>query len=251
MPELEKSGHRTGIREKYLKAGAKAFHDYELLELALTYALPRRDVRPLAKSLIQRFGSFGRLVDAPMEELVSFKGVTKNTAVLLKLMKDLAARYLEQEVRNEDIMNSAGKIADFARIQIGGLGSEVMMVLFLNTQNILIDYEIMSEGTTDQVNVYPAEIARKALLHNAKSIVLCHNHPGGLSTPSEDDILVTRQIRDMLRTFHIFLLDHIVVSRFDVYSLRREQEGMPVRARILDPIPHSPACAEPAGEYQP
>jgi DNA repair protein RadC len=168
----------------------------------------------------------------------------------LKLTKDLAIRYQEQDIRSEDIMNNPGKIANFARIRLGGMNVEAMMVLFLNTQNALIEHEIVSEGTTDQVNIYPAEIARKALLYHAKSIILCHNHPGGKASPSEDDIHVTRQIRDILRAVNIFVLDHIIVSRFSVFSLRREQDNLPARARILDPLPGVNVCAEPGGEYE-
>ena len=248
--KVDNTGHRSRIREKYLHLGAKAFEDYELLELILSYALPRRDVKPLAKSLLQEFGSISKLIDAPVDQLAKVKGLSHNSAILLKLAKDLAIRYHEQDIRSEDIMNNPGKIANFARIRLGGMNVEAMMVLFLNTQNVLIGHEIVSEGTTDQVNIYPAEIARKALLYHAKSIILCHNHPGGKASPSEDDIHVTRQIRDILRAVNIFVLDHIIVSRFNVFSLRREQDNMPARARILDPLPGVNICAEPGGEYE-
>lgn len=247
--ETDNTGHRTRIRGKYYRLGPEAFDDYELLELLLSYALPRRDVKPLAKQLLQKYDSLGKLIDTPVDELAKIKGLGNNSALLLKLVKDLAIRYLEQDIQSEDIMNTPGKIANFARARLGGMNVEAMMVLFLNTQNTLIDHEIISEGTLDQVNVYPAEIARKALLYHAKSIILCHNHPGGLVRPSEEDIALTRQLRDILRTINIFVLDHIIVSRFNVFSLRREQSNMPMRARILDPLPESHVCAETAGEY--
>lgn len=248
--QSDNTGHRSRIRDKYLRLGAEAFEDYELLELLLSYALPRRDVKPLAKQLLQEFGSISKLIDAPIDELEKIKGLSHNSAILLKLAKDFATRYLEQDVQSEDIMNNPGKIANFARVRLGGMKVEAMMVLFLNTQNMLIDYEIVSEGTMDQVNIYPTEIARKALLYHAKSIILCHNHPGGKVQPSEDDIIVTRQIRDILRAVNVFLLDHIIVSRFNVFSLRREQNTMPERAHVLDPLPGVNVCAEPEGEYE-
>ena len=245
----DNTGHRTRIREKYYRIGPKAFEDYELLELLLSYALPRRDVKPLAKQLLQKYDSLSRLIDTSVEDLANFKGLGKNSAILLKLNKDIAVRYLEQDIQSEDIMNNPGKIANFARFRLGGMDVEAMMVLFLNTQNMLIEHEIICEGTTDQVNIYPSEIARKALIYHAKSIILCHNHPGGKVRPSEDDIHVTRNLRDILRTVNIFLLDHIIVSRFNVFSLRREQSNMPTRAQILEPLPESNVCAEPPGEY--
>lgn len=227
-------GHRKRLREKFARGGHGAMLDYELLELILTFSIPRRDVKPIAKRLMERFHSFPAVMDASADSLTDVEGVGANSALLIKLVRSACVRYLEQDVRSKTYMAHAESFCDYARMRLGECAAEVMMVFFLNTKNYLIEAEALSEGTTDCVNVFPSMIAKKALLYGAKSVVICHNHPSGLVKPSKQDDMVTLDIRRALAPLNIFLLDHIIVSYCDYYSYRAN-EGKAGRF-LLDPL---------------
>ncbi len=231
---LQEEGHRKRLREKFRRSGHGALLDYELLELILTYAIPRRDVKPVAKRLLERFRSFPAVMDAPEDKLIEVEGVGENSALLIKLMRSACVRYLEQDIRARTYMGRAEDFCDYARMRLGERNDEAMMAFYLNTKNYLIDAEVLSEGATDRVNVFPSVIAKKALLHGARSVVICHNHPSGLVKPSKQDDMVTLDIRRALAPLNIFLLDHIIVSYCDSYSYRAN-EGKSGRF-LLDPL---------------
>lgn len=240
----DKSGHRKRLRKRFLLADHVGFQDYELLELFLTYALPRRDVKPLAKNLLARFHDLSGVFDASVEELTESEGIGENAAVLLKLTRSLSVRYLQNSIQTLPFMNHVQNFYDYARLRLGDQSDEVMLVFFLNAANILIKEEVLGIGTIDQVNIFPNKIAKQALLCNAKAIVLCHNHPSGVVTPSLDDTQTTFLIKRALKNFDIVLLDHLIVSKYGYYSYREEDEEKPVACKILDPLPNPSAQAQ-------
>ncbi len=247
-PDVNK-GHRQRLREKFIRAGEPAFLDYEILELLLSYGIARQDVKPLAKDLLKKFRSLGNVFDASMEELTAMDGIGEHTAVLIKLMRTLMNRYLKQELAQEDFMTNSDVFCDYARTRLGEYKNEVMMIFFLNTQNMLIDVEIMNEGSTDCVVIFPSVVAKKALMRSAKSIVLCHNHPSGIVTPSREDNLVTRNVRAALAPLKILLLDHLIVSRYDYYSYRFADNKKPPAFRMLSPLTDDTADIQWRGDH--
>lgn len=234
--EPRNSGHRKRLREKFLRVGEAAFLDYELLELLLSYAIARKDVKPLAKMLLARFKTFSGVIDADAGELAACEGIGENTAILLKTVRSLMVRYLEQPLRQEDFMADSDKFCDYARARLGEFSNEVMMAFYLNAKNMLIDTEIVTEGATDCVMVFPSVVAKRALIRNAKSVVLCHNHPSGVVAPSREDNLVTREVRKALDALKILLLDHLIVSKYDYYSYRYADRNKPESFRMLAPL---------------
>lgn len=232
----EGDGHRKRLREKFLRAGDKAFFDYELLELILSYAIPRRDVKPLAKRLLTRFKTLGGLLDTAPAELMAEEGVGESAAILIKLIRTFMVKYLEQNLRQAEFMDSAEQFCDYARARLGEYDNEAMMIFFLNTQNMLIDVEVISEGAVDCVVVFPSVVAKRALMYSAKSVVLCHNHPSGVVTPSKADNRVTLEVRTALAPLKIQLLDHIIVSKFGYYSYRYADRKKAGAFRMLEPL---------------
>ena len=228
----DRAGHRQSLREKFENYEQEAFLDYELLELILTYSIPRRDVKPIAKELMNRFHSFPGVMDASPEDLAQVPGLGQNSITLLKLIRSANVRYLARTMESLPLLNSPQLFADYARMKLGDRNNEVTLIFYLNTQNRLIRCDTLSAGTVDAVNIFPAEVARLALLCGAHSIVLCHNHPGGTFLPSRDDDAVTFDISKALESLGIVLLDHVIVSRFGYYSYRAH-ENEPGRKCLL------------------
>lgn len=230
------SGHRKRLREKFLRAGGRAFLDYEILELLLSFSIARKDVKPLARKLLEKFKTLPDVLDADPAELTGCAGIGENSAILIKLLRTLMVRYLEQSIRNSNFMDNSDKFCDYARTRLGEFTNETMMLFFLDTRNQLIDTEIIGEGATDCVVVFPSVVAKRALLRSARSIVLCHNHPSGIVTPSKEDNLVTREVRHALEPLKIHLLDHIIVSKYDYYSYRYADSQRLPALRMLSPL---------------
>ncbi|MFQ6090170.1 MAG: DNA repair protein RadC [Candidatus Bipolaricaulia bacterium] len=216
-------GHRERLRERFRQAGAEGLHDYELLELLLSYAIPRKDVKPLAKRLIERFGGLSGVLDAEQRELEEDAGLSSTTATLIHLVKELHGAYLAEQMEHRDLLSSPQAVVDFARVKLAGLPREALMVIYLNIKNEVIDHEVLHEGTVDRVTVYPRRIVEAALAHHAAGLILVHNHPSGHPEPSEDDRLLTRSVAAAARTVDIHLLDHIIVGRDGYFSFREEQ----------------------------
>jgi DNA repair protein RadC len=211
-------GHRERLRKKYITAGIGGLHDYEAIELLLTYAIPLRDVKPLAKELLARFEDAAGIIDATHSELCEIKGISSNTAVLLTLVKDICSMYLENKMRDKDALSSPEAVRNFARMKLCGLRDEAFMVIYLNTKNHVNSYEIINEGTVDQAIVYPRNIIKKALATNASGLILTHNHPSGICEPSNDDIRITNAIKEAVKTLSIRLIDHVIVGRSGYFS---------------------------------
>lgn len=217
------SGHRARLRRRFLDHGLGTLHDHEALELLLTFAIPRRDVKVLAKTLIARFGSFERVFDATEYELSAVPGVGENAAALVLLCKGICAKYLEQKVKEEPVeLASPEAVVNFIRMKIGGNPKESMMVIFLNARKFLLGYHILP-GTVDRTVVYRREILERCFQYKATAVILAHNHPSGICEPSPEDISLTRKIHAALASTDIELVDHLIVSPALYRSMRHER----------------------------
>ncbi|RLA81682.1 MAG: hypothetical protein DRG36_01315 [Deltaproteobacteria bacterium] len=215
-------GHRERLRERFLRAGAKGLQDYELLELLLSYAIPRKDVKPQAKELLRRFGSLAGVMDASPEEVQEVKGIGPRAATLLRLAKEMGEVYLGERMRGVDVLSSPSRVVDFCLFRLKGEGEEKFMVIYLNVKNEVMDYEVIQEGTVDRSVVYPRRVAEKALRRKAASVIVVHNHPSGHPDPSPEDRRITRELVEALRPLEIRLLDHIIVGKRGYFSFREK-----------------------------
>ena len=215
--------HRKRLRERFQRGGAQGLQDYELLELLLTYAIPRIDVKPPSKALLKRFKSFSGVLDASQAELESVKGLGASTAVLIRLVKELLGAYLEEQIQRRDVLSSPEAVRDFALMKLAGLPHEAFMVIFLDVKNHVIDHEVLHEGTVDRAVVYPRRIIESALVHHAAGLILSHNHPSGDPAPSQEDKRLTRSVIEAARTVEIRVLDHLIVGKAGHCSFHENQ----------------------------
>ena len=213
-------GHRSRLRERLLKAGRQAFADYELLELLLTYAIPQKDTKPIAKRLLKRFGSFAAVFDQPRERLLEIEGVGPQTCTFLFAIREFMVRYLEQGVEYAKAISSPEDIAEFVRTHLGATPRECLMILYLNDANRLAYHVIVSEGTVDRAPFYPREILKTALLRDATGLIMVHNHPSGDPIPSENDHIITSRLEKLAAEFEIEVHDHLIVTPHKVFSLK-------------------------------
>lgn len=214
--------HRKRLREKFQKFQdlGDFLSDYELLELLLSYAIPRKDTKPLAKNLIAQFGSFSAVLDGKIQDFVKIDGIGENSAVLICLVKKLFEIYLEKKMKKKDILSSPQAVVEFAKVKLGSYTYEVFMIIYLNVKNEVIDYEIIQKGTIDKSVVYPRQIIEKVLEHSASNILLIHNHPSGYSEPSHEDKNITQVIIDAAKTIDVKVLDHIIVTKNNYFSFK-------------------------------
>jgi DNA repair protein RadC len=206
-------GHRDRLRARFADAGGDALADYELLELTLFRSIPRRDVKPLAKDLIKRFGDLGRVCAASLDQLTSVKGVSEKTALDLKLMHAAAVRIAREQVTGRTVISSWSALLDYLRAALQHASTEEFRVLYLDKKNRLVADEFQARGTVDHAPVYPREIVKKAIALDSSALILVHNHPSGDPTPSQADIEMTRRIKDAAKPFDIVVHDHIIVGR--------------------------------------
>lgn len=214
-------GHRRRLKDRLLD-DPRALADYEILELVLGYVLVRRDTKPLAKALIERFGSLREVLAASMESLQDVPGFGPGTAEFFTLWREAWARFHEQPVRDRAAFNSPEIVAEAARARFGTQGHEEFWMALVDNKNRLIGWEQVSVGTVDQAPVYPRELLRRALLHKASGMILVHNHPGADPRPSAQDIDITRRIRVAAMELDIRVLDHVVVTEDRFYSFQAE-----------------------------
>jgi DNA repair protein RadC len=207
------AGHRERLRARFLKGGADAMPDYELLELTLFAAVPRKDTKPLAKALMARFGSFAEVVAAPRTRLMEVAGVGEAVANHLKIVEAAAQRLAQTKVIKRPALSSWAALLDYCTAAMARESAEQFRVLFLDRKNILIADEVQSRGTIDHTPVYPREIVKRALELSASAIILVHNHPSGDPTPSRADIEMTRDIEKAAKALHIAVHDHLVIGR--------------------------------------
>jgi DNA repair protein RadC len=206
-------GHRERLRARFLKSGADTLPDYELLELTLFAALPRRDTKPLAKALLARFGNFAEVIAAPRARLLEVQGVGEGVANHLKIVEAAAQRLAKTRVIGRAALSSWSALLDYCTAAMARSQNEEFRVLFLDRKNVLIADEVQNRGTVDHTPVYPREIVKRALELGASSIILVHNHPSGDPTPSKADIAMTREITAAARALAIAVHDHLVIGR--------------------------------------
>ncbi|MGY3546588.1 RadC family protein [Bradyrhizobium sp. USDA 4469] len=214
-------GHRERLRERFYSAGADALSDYELLEMALFPALPRRDTKPLAKLLIKVFGSFAEVVHAPVARLREVEdGVGEAAINQLKLIAAAAHRVAKGEVNGRNALSSWNEVIAYCRSSMAFADKEQFRLLFLDKRNQLIADEVQQTGTVDHTPVYPREVIKRALELSATALILVHNHPSGDPSPSQADIQMTKAIIDIARPLGIAVHDHIIVGRSGHASLK-------------------------------
>ncbi len=213
-------GHRDRLRARFRDAGAQALADYELLELILFRAIPRRDVKPLAKDLIARFGSFAEVVAAPPALLAEVAGVKDAIITELKVVEAAAQRLAKGQVKGRPVLSSWSAVIDYCRTAMAYADREHVRVLFLDKRNQLIVDEVLQTGTVDHAPLYPREVVKRALELSASAIILCHNHPSGDPTPSRADIDMTHRIIGVAKPLGIEVHDHIIVGKEGHASLR-------------------------------
>jgi DNA repair protein RadC len=206
-------GHRERLRSRFREAGAEAVSDYELLELVLFRAIPQRDVKPLAKELIAKFGSFAEVVAAPRARLKETKGVGEAVVDELKVVHAAASRMARGQVQKRPVLSSWSSVLDYCRTAQAFADKEQFRVLFLDKRNQLIADEVQQTGTVDHTPVYPREVVKRALELSATALILVHNHPSGDPTPSAADIQMTQAIVDVAKPLGISVHDHIIVGK--------------------------------------
>lgn len=216
------AGHRKRLRERFIKSKADGFSEHELLELLLSYSIPRKDLKPLAKALIYKFNSLAGVLDAEIEELCNVKGIGQVSAVLIKLVKELKTEYHIEEAKNDISFSSPETVYNFVREKLAGSRDEKFLIIYLNTKNKIISHEISAEGTVTRAAVYPRKIIRKTLELNASAIILAHNHPSGEIEPSKQDIELTNSINKVCQPMDIRLLDHLIIGSNTYMSFTRE-----------------------------
>ncbi len=213
-------GHRQRLRGRLLAGGAEALPDYELLELILQAALPRRDTKPIAKALIARFGSLGRVLAADPDALTKIAGVGEVAAVQLKATQAVASRLLREDVHNRPVLSKWNQVVDYVRGSMAHEPREQFRLLFLDKKNVLIADEVQQRGTIDQAPVYPREVVKRAIELNASALILVHNHPTGDPSPSKADVDMTHQIQAAAATLGLVVHDHLIVGTKGHASLR-------------------------------
>jgi len=212
--------HRARLRERFLQGGAAAMPDYELLELVLFRAIPRQDVKPLARRLLDHFGDFNAVLSATPARLAALPGVGAAVVQELKIVEAAAQRLAQARVLRRPVLSSWQALLDYCQTAMAHGEIEQFRVLFLDRKNVLIADEAQGRGTVDHVPVYPREIVRRALELNASALILLHNHPSGDPTPSDSDIAMTARVRDAAAIMGITLHDHLVVGRGREVSFR-------------------------------
>jgi DNA repair protein RadC len=213
-------GHRERLRGRFRDAGADALSDYELLELLLFRALPRRDVKPLAKTLLAKFGSFAEVIAAPQARLAEVKGLGGAGITELKIVQAAANRLLRGALSKQRVLSSWSSVLDYCRSAQGFADREQLRVLFLDKRNQLIADEVQQTGTVDHTPVYPREVVKRALELSASGIILTHNHPSGDPTPSQADIQMTKAIIAVASPLGIAVHDHLTVGKDGHASLK-------------------------------
>ena len=229
MNEKDSQGHRERIKEKFLKNGIDGFAEYEILELLLTYCIPRKDTKPIAKELLNKFKSLDNVFKADLDKLSAIDGLGKNSVAFLKLIGDLPSIIYKDDLKNKKLIDKETlKISNkdillkYLRNKIGYEEIEKFYVLYLSSSNEVIKFEENSVGTLDRSSVYPREIYKKVINLNAKSLILVHNHPSDNITPSKSDIELTNEIAKGLKNFGALLIEHIIITKNSYFSFLEE-----------------------------
>jgi DNA repair protein RadC len=213
------TGHRQRLRERFLADGGEGFQDYELLEYLLTLAIPRRDTKPLAKALLDRFTSFAEVIGAAPEALAEF-GLSEAAIAALKIVDAAAIRMIRRSALDKPILSSWQKVLDYCHAAMARRPNEHFRVLFLDRKNKLIKDEVQQTGTVNHAPVYPREVMKRALELGASAIIMVHNHPSGDPSPSAADVAMTHEVRDVGQKLGVTLHDHLIIGREGHASLK-------------------------------
>ena len=212
--------HRQRLRQRFMEGGPQAMPDYEMLELVLFRAIPRCDVKPVARRLLDTFGDFARVLSAPKDRLMAVRGVGEAVVVELKIVEAASHRLARSKVMKRHIVSSWDALLDYCHTTMSHLETEQFRVLYLDRKNVLIADEEQARGTVDHVPVYPREVVKRALELNASALILVHNHPSGDPTPSEADISMTMKIQHAADALGITLHDHLIIGKSTELSFR-------------------------------
>jgi DNA repair protein RadC len=215
-------GHRKRLRERFIKSGLAGFADYEVVELLLSLGTPRKDCKPQAKEAIKKFKTMRGVLSASMDELQQIKDIGPHAAFGIKLMQDVAREYLREQIIDKPVFKSSQEIFDYLYNSMRDLKKEVFKVLFLTSQNQIIDTADLFQGTVDSAAIMPREIVEKALAHNAVALIFAHNHPTGICEPSKSDKDITRDLVFAAATVQIKILDHLIIGNNRYYSFAGE-----------------------------
>lgn len=213
-------GHRDRLRQRFMESGAKALQDYELLELLLFRILPRRDTKPIAKAMLDRFGSFSEAISAPPHLLEEIEGLGATAIVDLKVVLAATQRFSRDQIHDRPVLNSWTEVLDYCRTNMAFETKEQFRILFLDKRNRLIADEVQQIGTVDHTPVYPREVIRRSLELSATALILVHNHPSGDPSPSSADVQMTRAIADVAHPLGITVHDHIIIGKSGHASMR-------------------------------
>lgn len=223
MPEEPKLphfiGHRSRLKDKFRRSPS-SLPDYELLELILFWAVPRRDTKPLAKKLLAEFTDLQNIINADVDKLLTIPGVTEGICTNFLILREYLNRSLQQSVIKKNVLSSWGALVDYLKATMGVIKTEQFRILYLNKKNILIADELQTVGTVDQTPVYPREVVKRALFHEATAIILVHNHPSGDPTPSQADIELTKEIVKACGSLSVTVHDHVIISKNQVFSFK-------------------------------
>lgn len=214
--------HRARLRARFMEGGAQAMPDYELLELMLFRSIPRQDVKPLARLLLDTFGDLNRVVTASPARLTAVRGVGEAVVQDLKLLEAVAQRMMRARVINRPVLSSWDALLDYCHTAMSHRETEQFRILYLDRKNVLIADEEQAKGTVDHVPVYPREVVKRALELNASALILVHNHPSGDPTPSQADISMTAQVQDAARVLGLVVHDHLIIGKSRELSFRTE-----------------------------
>ena len=215
-------GHRKRLREKFLRSGLAGFHDYEIIELLLTLGSPRRDCKQQAKKVVEKFKTLRGALAASPQELQQVEGIGPHSAFGIKLVREVAAEFLRQKIVDKPVYKSAKEIFDYLYHSMRDLKKEIFKVIYLNTQNQIIDTADLFEGTVDSSSISPREVIENAIKHNATSLIFVHNHPSGNPEPSPTDKQVTRDLVYAGSIMQIKVLDHIIIGGNKYFSFAAE-----------------------------
>jgi DNA repair protein RadC len=217
-------GHRKRLRERFERSGLAAFHDHELLELLLSYAIPRRDVKPLAKALLEEYSSLSAVLDAPLEVLKQNPGVGPHAAILLAMIPRLIERYHQDRWRHNPVFQSTQQAVAYLATVLGTERNEIFCVLALNSRNALLAVDQVQKGSVNRTAVYPRLVVETSLKHRATAVILAHNHPGGDPNPSPADRQLTRKLKRILNDLDITVHDHIIIAGPNYFSFAEQGE---------------------------
>lgn len=215
-------GHRQRLRARFLQSGLAALEDHEVLELLLTFAIPRRDVKPIAHALLHHFGSLAGVLDAHADQLRDVDGIGETAAALLHLVPPLTRRYLRDRWGHRPKIATLAELGDYVADELADRTHEVFLLVGLAHDRRVIQAAALHEGTISSAPVYPRLVVEAALRMKAASVAFAHNHPGGVATPSDDDITITRTLVGVFRTLEIPVVDHVIVAGPRVFSFARE-----------------------------